>query len=89
MPFAWFFTETVAFGTAAPLGSLTVPLMVPTPLYCALLPATTSQSKAVALKLRFAAWNWNSVFPSGVDWPFLYLATNPKVALPVRLAFGT
>src|SRR4051812_45517830 len=65
------------------------PLMVPEPLNCALDPAITSQSKDVALKFRFPAWYWNSVFPSGWDWPFLYFATKPKLALPVSAGFGT
>ena len=43
-----------------------------------------SQSYSFEWKLRSATLNWNSVLPVGVDYPFLYLLTNPKLAFPVR-----
>src|SRR5437762_6600254 len=63
--------------------------MVPTPLYWARAPAIVSQSKAVATKLRPAAWNWNSVLPLGRVAPFWYFDTKPNVALPVSDGFVT
>ena len=50
--------------------------------------AITSHSYAVDSKFIPAAWNWNSVLPSGVLCPFLYLETNPNVALPVSVESG-
>ena len=59
------------------------PATVPEPLYCALAPATTSQSYEVEWKSKLAAWKWNSVCPVGTLAPFWYFETKPKLALPV------
>jgi hypothetical protein len=39
----------------------------------------------VLWKFRSAALKTNSVLPSGVDAPFLYFDTKPKVALPLTV----
>ena len=64
------------------------PLIVRSPLDCVRAPATTSHSNDVEWKFRPATWNWSSVWPVGSDCHFLYFATKPKLAFPVRLGSG-
>src|SRR5687768_6385332 len=62
-----------------------VPLMVPSPLNCALNPDTTSHWCTVLLNLRLATVKLNSVFPVGILAPVWYREIKPNVASPTSV----
>src|SRR5436190_18668142 len=64
------------------------PLMVPSPLYCALAPDITSEVYDVLSKVKLARSNWNCVSPVGTLPFFGYFDTNPNLALPVSVGLG-